>query len=179
VARRDCPLPLRGDVCHDAAVAEDTLVDFAVVVFREDGVWQLGALPHRAADDLESLMAAVRQQPSESATLALCSFGDDFFLLLRRDGADMRLLLSDGTAAAEWPIAAQVLDYVGEDVPGEDDPFVPAGDLDIVADLGMDAMELQAVCTNLELYPDEMLGQIAARLGFGPQFDRAVSDELT
>ena len=26
----------------------DTLVDFAVVVFREDGQWQVGSLPHRA-----------------------------------------------------------------------------------------------------------------------------------
>ena len=160
-------------------MAEDTLVDFAVVVFREDGQWQLGALPHRAAEDLDALMAAVRQQPSEAATLVLCSYGDDFFLVLRPEGNEMRVLVSDGTAANDWPIAARALELVGEDTPGEDERVAPAGDVDIFADLGLDAMELQAICTDLELYPDEMLGRIATRIGFGPQFDRAVDDDLT
>lgn len=160
-------------------MAEDTLVDFAVVAFREEGQWQIGALPHRAAEDLAALSKAVRQQPSESVTLALCSYGDDFFLVLRPDGADMRVLISDATAAREWPVAAQALELVGEDIPEDDDQVAPAGDLDIFADLGMDAMELQAVCTDLEQYPDEMLAQIANRIGFGPQFDRALDDDLT
>lgn len=165
---------------EEVAVPEDTLVDFAVVAFREDGHWEIGSLPHRAAEDLSALVAALRQQPSEGATLALCSYGDDFFLVLRPDGNDMRMLVSDVTAAREWPIARQVLVLTGEDPPEDDDVdhVAPAGDLDIFADLGMDAMELQAVCTDLELYPDEMLGQIAARIGFGPQFDRAVDDDL-
>jgi putative tRNA adenosine deaminase-associated protein len=46
------------------------------------------------------------------------------------------------------------------------------------ADLGMSAMELSAVCSDLELYPDEILAQIAARIGFGQQFDQAVNAEL-
>lgn len=160
---------------------EDTLVDFAVVVFREEGQWQIGSLPHRAAGDLSGLVAAVRQQPSEGVTLALCSYGDDFFLVLRPDGSDIRLLVSDASAARDWPIAKEALELTGESDPDDDDDEVvePAGDLDIFADLGMDSMELQAVCTDLELYPDEMLGQIAARIGFGQQFDRAVDDDLT
>lgn len=158
---------------------EDTLVDFAVVAFREEGRWEIGSLPHRAAEDMSALVAALRQQPSEGATLALCSYGDDFFLVLRPDGNEMRMLVSDASAAGEWPIAREVFNLMGEEVPeGAGGDVVPAGDLDIFADLGVDAMELQAVCTDLELYPDEMLGQIAARIGFGPQFDRAVDDDL-
>ena len=38
-------------------MTEDTLVDFAVVVFREEGQWQVGSLPHRAAEDLDGLVA--------------------------------------------------------------------------------------------------------------------------
>lgn len=158
----------------------DDLVDFAVVAFREDGLWQLGELPGRAADSLDSLVHATRQQPSEGAVLALCSYGDDFFLAVRPDGQDdVRLLLSDVTAVDEWPIAQQAFDAIGaddDDAPDPDDleTVQPAGDLDIFEDLGMGAMELAAVCGDLELYPDEMLGQIAARIGFGPQFDRVV-----
>jgi len=162
-------------------VAEDTLVDFAVVAFREDGQWQVGSLPHRAAEDMPGLVAALRQQPTDGALLALCSYGDDFFLVLRPDGSDMRLLVSDVTAVGDWPIAREALELVGEAVPDEDDleQGAPAGDLEIFADFGLGSMELTAVCSDLELYPDEMLGQIAARIGFGPQFDRAVDDDRT
>jgi putative tRNA adenosine deaminase-associated protein len=160
-------------------VAEDTLVDFAVVVFREEGQWQVGPLPHRAAEDLAALLHAVRQQPSEGPTLAVCSYGDDFFLVVRPDGADVRLVISDITAAGDWPVAREALDLVGEVEPDDDENVAPAGDLEIFADLGMSSMELVAICSDLELYPDEMLGQIAARIGFGPQFETVVDDDLT
>jgi putative tRNA adenosine deaminase-associated protein len=160
-------------------VAEDTLVDFAVVVFREEGQWQVGPLPHRAAEDLAALLHAVRQQPSEGPTLAVCSYGDDFFLVVRPDGDDVRLMISDVTAAGDWPVAREALDLVGEVEPDDDETVAPAGDLELFADLGMSSMELVAICSDLELYPDEMLGQIAARIGFGPQFETVVDDDLT
>jgi putative tRNA adenosine deaminase-associated protein len=157
----------------------DTLVDFAVVVFREEGQWQVGSLPHRAAESLEGMVAAVRQQPTDGPRFAVSSYGDDFFLAIRPDGDEIRLMLSDATAADEWPIAAEVLEALDEPVPDEDDEVEPAGDLDIFGDLGLDAMELSALCSDLELYPDEMLDQVASRIGFGPQFERAMADDLT
>ena len=160
-------------------MAEDTLVDFAVVVFREDGQWQVGSLPHRSAEEMPALMHAVRQQPSEGPTLAVCSYGDDFFLVIRPDGSEVRLMISDASAAGDWPVARQALDLVGESAPDDDETMSPAGDLEIFADLGMSSMELVAICSDLELYPDEMLGQVAARIGFGPQFESVVDDDLT
>jgi putative tRNA adenosine deaminase-associated protein len=77
-------------------------------------------------------------------------------------------------------VAQQVLDVLDDDNDAEPDDLEtvqPAGDLDIFADLGVSAMEVAAVCGDLELYPDEMLAQIAARIGFGPQFDQAVDAE--
>ena len=35
-------------------------------------------------------------------------------------------------------------------------------------------MELAALCDDLDLYPDEMLGSVASRLGFGEAFQAAV-----
>jgi putative tRNA adenosine deaminase-associated protein len=160
-------------------VAEDTLVDFAVVVFREEGQWQVGSLPHKAATELPALLHAVRQQPSEGPTFAICSYGDDFFLVVRPDGDDVRLMISDATAAGDWPVAREALDLVDEPQPDDDEAAAPAGDLDIFADLGIDSMELVAVCSDLEAYPDELLGQVAARIGFGPQFESVVDDDLT
>ena len=160
-------------------MSEDTLVDFALIAFREEGQWQVGSLPHKAATELPALLHAVRQQPSEGPTLAICSYGDDFFLVIRPDGDDVRLMISDATAAGDWPVAREALDLLGEPQPEDDEAAAPAGDLDIFADLGIDSMELVAVCSDLEAYPDEMLGQVAARIGFGPQFESVVDDDLT
>ena len=160
-------------------MAEDTLVDFAVVVFREEGQWQVGSLPLKAATELPALLHAVRQQPSEGPTFAICSYGDDFFLVIRPEGDDVRLMISDATAAGDWPVAREALDLLDEPQPEVDEAASPAGDLDIFADLGIDSMELVAVCSDLEAYPDEMLGQVAARIGFGPQFESVVDDDLT
>ena len=49
-----------------------------------------------------------------------------------------------------------------------------AGDLSIVADLGMGAMDMGALLDDVELYPDEMLADIATRLGFGTLYDQVL-----
>ena len=141
-------------------MAEDTLVDFAVVAFREDGQWQVATLPHRVGRGPARLLHALRQQPSEGPTLAA--------LLLRRRllprGAarrqEVRLMISDASAAGEWPVARQALGpgRRGGAGRGRRGSCRPAGDLEIFADLGVSAMELAAICCDLELYPDEMLG---------------------
>ncbi|MDQ1624515.1 MAG: hypothetical protein QOJ49_13 [Actinomycetota bacterium] len=157
-------------------MAEETLVDFAVVAYREDGQWQVGSLPPRAAEDLHSFVHALRQQQSEGVSLGLCSYGDDFFLAVRPDGDDVRLLLSDISAGGDWPVAEQAMEMLDEP-DQEDDDVQPAGDLGIFADLGVSAMELAAICSDLELYPDEMLIQIATHIGFGQQFQQAVDPD--
>ena len=162
-------------------MTDDTAVDFAVVAFREESHWNVEPLPPRAAIDLSALMAALRQQSPEGVALALVSYGDDFFVLARVDAGRARLLLSDVTAASEWPVAAQVLDELDLPMPDDDDDLEqvqPAGDLDLLTDLGVPAMDLAAICSDLEAYPDETLGTIAGRLGFGDEFDVAVEAEL-
>ena len=107
------------------------------------------------------------------------SVADDFFVAVRLRGDDLRLLLSDVSAASDWTLAADVLDELDVALPDEEDDLyesaAPVGDLDVVAELGMPAMELAAICEDLDLYPDEMLGRVASRLGFGDQFERAVA----
>ena len=152
-----------------------TMTDFAVAAYLEDGLWQVAPLPLRAAEDLDSLVAALRQQPAELGALGLVSVADDFFLAVRVRGAQVQMLLSDATAADEWPLAQEVVDAL--DVPEEEldaDDAGPVGDLGLAADLGLSSFELSAICGDLEAYPDELLGRVAERLGFGDQFDQAV-----
>lgn len=159
-------------------MSEEPAVDFAVAVVREEGSWEATALPPHMATDLQVLIAALRQQATEGSALGLVSVEDDYFVLVRVTGDEVRLLLSDVTAATESAFAREVVEMLGRPLPDEDETVLPVGDLAIVADLGVDAMELGALCDEIDLYPDEVLADIANRLGFGDQFDRAVDGAL-
>ncbi len=149
---------------------------YAVVAYREGGQWQVGVLPEVLTEDLEGLIAAVRQQPGENGSIALVDIADEFFIVVRVQMGQVRLLLSDVTAAVAWDLAAQVVDHLGLEIPGEDDleEVWPAGDLAIFADLGLEEMELGAILSDLDAYADEMLSTLARRLGFAEAYERVV-----
>ena len=148
----------------------------AVVVFRSDGVWQAVALPDVVTEDLDGLIAAVRQQSGDGGSFALVDVAHEFFVIVRVVMGRVRLLLSDVTAAVAWELAGQVVERLDLAVPGDDDleDVWPAGDLGVFADLGMEEMEMGAVLADLDAYADEMLGVIARRLGFAEVYERVV-----
>jgi len=153
----------------------DEAIDFAVAAYLEDGEWQMSTLPARAATELDVLLGSLAQLPSEVGTLGMVSVDEDFFVLARVTGAHVRLLLSDVGAATESPLARAVVEHLALPVPDDDDDQIqPAGDLGIVADLGLSAREMGAMCDDLDLYPDELLGDIASRIGFGEEFEDLV-----
>ncbi|RKS75445.1 putative tRNA adenosine deaminase-associated protein [Motilibacter peucedani] len=147
--------------------------DFAVAAYREDGVWHVSRLAGNAHDDLSALVRALQQRPPESAPLAFVGVDDDFYVAARLVGRDVRLLLSDVTAASEWPLAREVLDTLGEELPDDDEPR-PVGDLGMFADLGLPRRVVEGMCDDDELYPDEACVELADRLGFGPQLEFAL-----
>jgi putative tRNA adenosine deaminase-associated protein len=158
-----------------------TSADFSVVVYREDDAWEADLLPAALTENLNGLINALRQQPSIGGTIGLAAVGDDFFVALRVIGAQVTVFLSDLTASVDWPLARQVLDYLDIPVPGDDDDLdqvLPAGDLSIFADLGIDEMELGALSGDLDMFPSEALEIIARRLGFGPALERALDGAL-
>lgn len=149
-------------------------VDFVLVAYREEGLWQLQELEAEKAADVDQFAVELRRYPGDGGALGLVSIDEDFFLLVRVLGAEVRLLLSDVTAATDWPLAAAVVEHLDLPLPDDEEEQEPAGDLGIVADLGMGAMDMGALLDDYELYPDEMLGDIASRLGFGPLYDEIV-----
>jgi putative tRNA adenosine deaminase-associated protein len=155
-------------------------VDFAVVAYREEGVWQVEQLSAGRIGNVEQVAAELRRWPGDAGCLGLISVDEDFFLLIRVSGAQVKVLLSDVTAATDWPIALSAVEYLELPLPDDDEEEgVPAGDLGIVADLGMGAMDMGVLLDDYELYPDEMLGDIAAKLGFGPLFDEVAGVAAT
>jgi putative tRNA adenosine deaminase-associated protein len=158
----------------------ETIEDFALIAYREEGRWQVGMLPGRLMDDLDALIAVLRQQPADSGAIGLVNVADEFFVAVRVFGADVRLLVSDVTAAVADDLARQVVDRLGLPIPDEDDldDVWPAGDLSIFSELGLEEMELGAILADADAYPDEMLLAIADRLGFGEPYERAVEGAI-
>jgi putative tRNA adenosine deaminase-associated protein len=153
---------------------DDSAVDFAVAAWREDNLWQLVTLPPRATGSLDALVDALRAQPGENGVLGFVSVAEEFFIIVRVRGDEVRVLLSDVFAAEDWPLGVDALDRLGipEDVEGED--AEPAGDLRIVDDLGVGPEEIELLLDDPEMWPDEVLASLAARIGFGEQFDAAL-----
>ena len=147
---------------------------WAVVVFSDGSGWQVGQLPPGVSADLSDVEQAVRGQVPGS--FALVDVADDFFIVVRNSGGSLRFLLSDVTASSEWELAAQVMDRLDLDIPDEEDleDVLPAGDLDLFDDLGLDAMELGAILSDVDAYADEMLSTLARRLGFADAYERVV-----
>lgn len=158
----------------DQSDVNATGVDFAVVAYREEGVWQVEMLAEDTIENLDHLARELRRWPGDGGSLGLVAIDEDFFLLVRVLGARIRVLLSDITAATDWPIARSAIEHLELPLPDDEDDQAPAGDLGIVTDLGLGAMDMGALLDDYELYPDEMLGDIAAKLGFGRQFDEVV-----
>jgi putative tRNA adenosine deaminase-associated protein len=164
-----------------AAMTDTGSADVAVIVYREeDDAWEADVLPVALAEDLAGLIHALRQQPSIGGTFGLVAVGDDFFVVLRVIGGQVSVFLSDLTAAVDWPLAHQVLDHLEIELPEDEDldQVLPAGDLSIFADLGIDEMDLGMLAGNLDLFPDEALAIIARKLGFGHALDRALDEAL-
>lgn len=149
-------------------------IDFAVVAYREEGIWQVEEIAVEEIEDVESLAGQLRRYPGDGGSLGMVSVDEDFFVLVKVAGASTRVLLSDVTAATDWPIARSALQVLDIPVPDDEDDQEPAGDMSILADLGLSAMDMAALLDDLDLYPDEMLGDIAARVGFGARFDEVV-----
>jgi putative tRNA adenosine deaminase-associated protein len=165
------------------AMPEVSETDFAIMVFREDDQWDADVLPVAVTSDLAGFIRALRQQPSIAGTIGLAGIDDYFFVAVRVIGNQVSVLLSDIGAALDYLLAEQVLDYLEIPVPAEEDidQVLPVGDLSIFADLGLDEMDLAAICSRLDLDADEppdsvedAMESIAARLGFGPAMERAL-----
>ena len=163
--------------------------DFAIIVFREDEQWEADVLPVAVTGDLAGFIRVLRQQPSIAGTIGLAGIDDYFFVAVRVIGSQVSLLLSDIGAALDYPLAGQVLDFLEIGVPDEEediDQVLPVGDLSIFADLGLDEMELAAICSRLYVDSDDdpwdhvedAVESIADRLGFGPAMERALDVAL-
>jgi putative tRNA adenosine deaminase-associated protein len=150
---------------------------FAVAAFRDVAQWRVEPLPPAVLGDLRVLLSALRSQPAEGGPFVIACVEDEFFVIARQYGARTWLLLSDLTAAVEFPLAEQAISRLGEDPPADDelDEIWPVGDLELFDDLGLSEDEMEDILDDLDALPEEMLDSIADRLDIVDQYAQASS----
>jgi putative tRNA adenosine deaminase-associated protein len=156
---------------------------FAALLARIDDGWEPSDVELDEVDDLESLAeimraAAVDEQP----VLLFLEHEDLWFAVVRVDGdEDPRVFVSDRTAVAHSAYAEMLLsgeeealgdlDVVETDEAEELDEDAPppvsgpAGDADVLSDLGTPEPELLALCSREGILPTDALTTLAERAG--------------
>lgn len=163
------------DELEDAQADE---IDFVIAAYREDGQLNVVALNADLANDLEELITQLRRLPGDAGAIGFVSLVEEVLLLVRVRGRRVQVLLNDATAALDWPIARDVADFLGEDLPDPDDDAEPLGDLGIFADLGLSDFDLGAIIDDLDLGSDQALMDIADKINIGVQFRRVAESAL-
>ncbi|HKX16091.1 MAG TPA: tRNA adenosine deaminase-associated protein [Propionibacteriaceae bacterium] len=159
----------------DLEDAADDEIDFVLAGYREDGQPYVQALGKDLANDLDELIIQLRRLPGDAGALGFVSLVEEVFVITRVRGQHVQVLLSDAAAASDWPIARDVVDYLGEEPLDEDEEEgEPIGDLGIVADLGLSDFDMGAIIDNLDLTSVEMLIEIADKIKLNPEFRKAV-----
>ena len=154
---------------------------YAVRVSRPGGRWRVDLLAADAGDELPVLERALGRPGTDECPPPFVVVVDSrlYFVVLRHGpGGMVRALISDATML-EWVLAAEVVERygIGVDTEGafdDDEAGWPGGDLDIFADDGLPASDLRTIVTADDLWADEMVGRIAARLGFAAELTAAV-----
>lgn len=155
----------------DDATEDD--IDLIVALYREDGEPVVVALGLELANDLDELVSQLRRIPGDHGAVGLVSVASEFFVVVRVRGKHVQVLLSDEMAAADWPLARDVADFLGSELPDDDEDSGPIGDLDILADVGIPDFELEALCDEDD-DSDALAERIAKKLKFASPFRKTV-----
>lgn len=161
--------------------APERPASWAVRVSRPGGSWRVELLAADAEDELPALERALGDSGAEDWPGPFVVVVDSrlYFVVLRHGpGGLVRALISDATMQ-EWLLAAEVVERYGIAVDAEgafddDETGWPGGDLDVFADDGLPADQLRPIVTADDLWADEMVAAIAARLGFAHELAAAV-----
>ncbi|MER7166373.1 tRNA adenosine deaminase-associated protein [Micromonospora sp. NPDC000207] len=161
---------------------------FAAAVVRDDSGWTAAEVSLRGATDVDEVAERLRDvDPDADLSLLFVEADDAYLVVLRLDqGEDLRIFGSDSAFAEESRLGAMLvgdlktsvtgLEDVDEPRPtshGDDDneqPAVdpeadPVGEADLLADLGVSAQRLLALCAHEGMLPADVTVEVCQVLG--------------
>jgi putative tRNA adenosine deaminase-associated protein len=160
------------DDYDDLEDAVDDEIDLVVALYNDDGERIAVSLDKQLANDLDELITQLRRLPGDAGAVGMVSIDHQFFVIVRVRGRHVGVFLSDAVEGNDWPIARDVADYLGEDIPDPDDDPEAMGDFALLSDAGISEFDLEAFA-DLDEDSDEVLARIARRINYGRQFEHA------
>ena len=149
-------------------------VDFALAAYREEGVCRFRSRPRRARRHRQP-SHALRRFPGDGGSVGMIGIDEDFFVLVRVAGANTRVLLSDFTAADEWEASSVRPSRVLVACPSPRTTTSRPWPATSVSSATSACTPWTWACSSTTTTcTDEMLSDVARRLGFGPLFDETV-----
>jgi putative tRNA adenosine deaminase-associated protein len=170
---------------------------FAAAVARGKNGWTASELDLTGEADLDEVADRLRDvEPDADLSLLFVESDDQYLVVLRLDESeDLRVFGSDSVFADESRLGALLLGDVEapaleiddlaepeaeeEEIEEEDEAAPPAadpdadpiGDADLLADLGISAHRLLALCNSEGMLPADVTAAICARLGCADELD--------
>jgi putative tRNA adenosine deaminase-associated protein len=168
---------------------------FAAAATRSTDGWNVAAVSLAGASDVEDVAERLREvAPEASITLLFVESDDAYLVILRLDeGEDLRVFGSDVAFAEESRIGAILLGDIEEpaleidlelveaEAEAESDAEEPApatladadpvGDADLLADLGIPASRLLALCAHEGMLPSDITAELCQALGCADQVE--------
>ncbi len=150
----------------------------AIAIARKGGSWSAQELDPAAAEDLDALADLLRDL-SEEVVLGFVEEDDEYLGIIRVDGdSDPRVFLSDRRVLTSTELAARLFaDALPAAAPAEDDDeaptrmSMPAGDSDLLADLGTPADVLIELIGEEGMLPADVIAALGERAGVGDALD--------
>jgi putative tRNA adenosine deaminase-associated protein len=161
---------------------------FACVLLGDGGGWRIEEVDMDSAETLDDALELIRNFDDPIRILAV-EQDDEYAVLVRldllaEDDGLLRVFLSNGHAADDYPIAAMFADGLpeigGDPLTGEDlldgeqlatHDAAPFGDPDLVEDLGMKAPELIELAVHESTLPIDLIESLCERLGCLDEFE--------
>lgn len=170
---------------------------FAAAVVRDGTGWTAAEVDLSGVVDLDEVADRLRDVDQEAATSLLFVESDDAYLVVMRldEGEDLRVFGSDSAFAEESRLGAVLVGEIkapatdgDDDSPdgyrssgggGDDDNEQPAadpdadpvGDADLLADLGISAARLLALCSHEGMLPADVIAEVCQVIGCGDEVE--------
>ena len=166
---------------------------FAAAVVRGSDGWTAAEIDLNGAADVDEIADRLRDvDPDADVSLLFVESDDAYLAILRLDeGEDLRVFGSDSAFAEESRLGAVLLGEVEEpaleidevaveaaragrgepEEPAAEPDADPVGDPDLLADLGVPAQRLLALCAHEGMLPSDVTAEICQALGCGDELE--------
>ena len=147
---------------------------FAAALVRATQGWVASELDLDEIEDADDAADLLREvDPDAPLSVMFVEADDEYLVVFRLDNGDeMRVFASDASYADESRIGAVLLAEleeveVAQDEDSDDPELlgIPVGEADLLADLGVSARDLLALCAHEGMLPSDVMLEISRKIG--------------